>query len=252
MIEKPEIFERVNDINLQLSIAKLGLDNLRDRLVEVAPPTPPPPPPPQPPPGGYSGGRLLTQGFWTGLYCRTHAGEVRFEDQDQGSYGSMGTRTTGFQRMGLGQKGRVGYKVRFNHPTQLETHGGGHLGGPANDHFVFKARDPQGIKDWTRIDLTPKPDGYHMALYNNVNYVSYRDKHWETGFFPFPIVLGEWVAVRIEWSQVDTQLSLTVNGTTRSFPLLPGSLPCGEIMSFGNMDNIEGRIDFDDIRYERV
>ena len=251
-IEKPEILRRLLDARATIQDGTGQLVLLEALLRKETPPPPPPPPDPPPsPPGGYSGGRLITSGFWTGLYCRIHSGEVRFEDKDQGSYGSMGTNTTGFLRMGLGNRGKVSYKVRFNQPSQLDTHGGGHLGGPANDHFVFKARDPRGIKDWTRIDLTPKPDGYRMALYNNVNYISYRDKRWETGFFPFPIELGEWIPVTIEWS-MDTQLSLKVNGTTRSFPLLPGSVPCGEIMSFGNMDNILGEIHFDDVRFERI
>ena len=44
------------------------------------------------------------------------------------------------------------------------------------------------------------------------------------------------------------RLTVTVNGDSHTFTLLPGSEPLGYYLGFGNMDPITGEIDFDDIR----
>ena len=56
-----------------------------------------------------------------------------------------------------------------------------------------------------------------------------------------------WADVEIGWEMRGNRLTVTVNGDSHTFTLLPGSEGPGYYLGLGNMDPITDEIDFDDI-----
>jgi hypothetical protein len=55
--------------------------------------------------------------------------------------------------------------------------------------------------------------------------------------------------VDLEWRQIGTALTVTLNDQSHTFRLLPGSPNLGSYLYLGNMDDISGAIEFDHIQY---
>ena len=205
------------------------------------------------PPGDYATGPLVESGFWRGWRV-----DSRRNFTDHGTYGSMSRNAAGVRWFGPDEDraGSVSFMVRFTDPSQLNRAGGKHLGGVASNPLAKRPRDENGQrypKETTRIDLgRPADERVRVHLYNVVD-GPLREK---TGWVDVPFApLGTWTGVTIRWRQRGDVLELFVNENgeepTFKWPLLPGSPPLGAYAYVGNMDDIEGRIEFNSFRFEQ-
>jgi hypothetical protein len=58
-------------------------------------------------------------------------------------------------------------------------------------------------------------------------------------------------SVDIEWEQVDDRLTITVNGASHTFTLLEDSPLIGNYIGFGNLYDIEGEVEVDDVTWQQ-
>lgn len=204
---------------------------------------------PEVPPGDYATGPLVESGFWKGWHV-----DSRRNFTDHGSYGGMGSNADAVRWFGPDEDraGSVSFMVRFTDPSQLNRAGGKHLGGVSSNPLSKRPRDENGHRyprETTRIDLDrPADERVRVHLYNVVD-GPLREK---TGWADVPFApVGTWTGVTIRWSQRGDVLELFVNGKRFEWQLLPGSPPLGAYAYVGNMDDIQGRIEFNGFRFEQ-
>jgi len=208
-----------------------------------------PPPPPVDPDGDIAvGGYVFQEGFWRGWRA-----DSRRNYTEVNGHGAMGTNASAIRYIGADQDGagRYSFRVKFNHADQMNLFGGRHLAGVASNSLAFRPRDEDGRRypwDTTRIDLDRPSDGRIRGhLYSWIGDELYEEIHW----FSVPFRLGEWGNVDLQWRQTGDRLMITVNGASHTFNLLPGSPNLGTYLYLGNMDNITGVIEFDNITYRQ-
>ena len=147
--------------------------------------------------------------------------------------------------------GTVDFKVRF-HDGQLDLGTGGH-------HFFNVTSRPlaftppeYGLSTWTRIDFDDPGTGrLRVVIFNNVNGAQLNNGFWPNHVFPIPFDEDVWVDVHIEWRQVNDRLTVTLNGNSHTFDLLPGSENVGNYIAFGNIYEIQGEIEVDEVRWQQ-
>jgi hypothetical protein len=209
-----------------------------------------------PPSGDYAeGGYVIPNGFWEGWRVRTHSHDgcgqpmcLRFFDH--GSYGSMTDHTQGVYYLGdePSYEGQVSMQVRFNQGTLGVQGSGRHLFSVTSRPLIFTPRSV-GLDDWTRVDFDRPEEGRVRAVvFNIVDGVMIEGGHWPTHWFDVPFEVGRWAEFEVGWEMDGSRLTVRVNGDSHTFDLLPRSEAPGYYIGLGNMDPIQGEIDFRNIR----
>jgi hypothetical protein len=208
-----------------------------------------PEPPPVDPDGDIAvGGYVYQEGFWRGWRADSQRNYTEVD-----GHGAMGTNASAIRYIGADEDGAgsFSFKVFFNHADQMNLFGGRHLAGVASNSLAFRPRDADGRRypwDTTRIDLDRPSDGRIRGhLYSWIGDELYEETYW----YSVPFELGQWAQVNLQWRQTGDRLEITVNGDSHTFNLLPRAPKLGTYLYFGNMDNITGVIEFDDIVYRQ-
>lgn len=190
---------------------------------------------------------VFTRGFWDNWRVDSQRNYTEVDGHGGMRRNAQGTLDIGEDRDG---QGRFGFRVKFTEPDQINRAGGKHLGGVSSNELAFRPKVNGRRDPWetTRIDLDRPSNGRIRAhLYNMMDDGLYEQVHW----FSAPLELDRWANVDMEWRQVGTRLTVTLNDQTHVFNLRPGSPPLGRYLYFGNMDSITGAIEFDDIYFEQ-
>ncbi len=148
-----------------------------------------------------------------------------------------------------GADGSVSFRIRF-HEGQLFPGGQGrHLFNITSLPLAFTPPEI-GLDNWTRVDFErPNVGQVRAVIFNKVDGEPINGGYWPNHTYDVPFAVDSWGAVEISWHQANDRLTLTVNGASRTFDLLPGSPPVGRYIAFGNVYGVTGEMDVDDISW---
>jgi len=148
-------------------------------------------------------------------------------------------------------RGEFGFRILFDE-GQLNTGAGGkHLFNLTSHPLSFTPHEI-GLGNWTRVDFNQPGEGTIRAtVFNYVNDVPLNGTYWPSHTFSVPFHVGQWGEVEVSWEQVDDRLTITINGASHTFDILPNSPLIGNYISFGNIYDIDGEIEVDQVWWQQ-